>query len=204
MQRRAVERRLAETDGFTAPSLALEQYPTPPDVAAHLVHVAAMRGDLGGLVVDLGAGTGRLALGAACHGPSRVVGVERDGDALRVARENERRLALPTEVSWVVGDATRPPLEREATSATVVANPPFGAQNSGADRGFLAAAAAVSDVSYTLHNGGSRSFVESFAGDNGGRVTDAFAVAVTLDRQFAHQTADQTTIDAEAFRIEWS
>ncbi|MFB6194251.1 MAG: METTL5 family protein [Halobaculum sp.] len=222
MRKRAVERRLARTESFRDPSLALEQYPTPPDVAAQLLHLAAMRGDLAGTVVDLGTGTGRLALAAACHEPRFVVALDVDGGALRVARENEARVEPPTRVDWVCGDVTRLPATRRSLSSggggegdagrvsgeadvTVVANPPFGAQDGreGADRAFLAAAAETADVSYTLHNAGSRSFVESFAADEGGRVTDAFGVELAVDNAFDHQTAARRVIDAEAYRIEW-
>ncbi len=173
-------------------------------MAAQLTHVAAMRGDLDGDVVDLGTGTGRLAFAAACHRPASVTGVELDENAIAVARNNASRVDPPVEVSWVVGDVRRLPLERNGV--TVVSNPPFGAQQAArsSDRAFLKTTADVADTSYTLHNEGSRSFVESFAADNGGRVTDAFAVAFEIDRQFTHHTNERVTIDAEAFRIDWN
>jgi putative methylase len=205
MDRRELERRLDAVAGFDSPRAALEQYPTPPDVAAHLLHVAAMQGDLADrTVVDLGAGTGVLALGAALLGPARVVALERDADAIDTGRANAERVRSPVPVEWVRADATRPPLS--VTDATVVANPPFGAQTGqeGADRAFLAAASAVSRVSYTLHNAGSRDFVESFAADHGGTVTHAFRVRFDLERQFAFHTDERREIDALAVRVEWA
>lgn len=205
MDRRTLERRLEAVEGFREPRADLEQYPTPADLTAHLVHLAALRGDLGDrTVVDLGAGTGRLALGAALGGAARVVGVERDPDALAIARGNERRLAAPAGVDWVLGDATRPPVCPD-DGTTVLMNPPFGAQrgNEHADRAFLDAAARLGTVSYSIHNEGSRGFVEAFAGDRGGRVTDAFAATLTVDRQFPFHAAERADLPAEAFRIEW-
>ncbi len=214
MQKRAVERRLAAAEGFTDPDRELEQYVTPADIAAHLLHVAALRGDLDTTVLDLGAGTGRLALAAALHEPARVVAVERDLGALRVARANERRVDPPVGVRWLRADATRLPLTSGESlgadgSLTVVANPPFGAQdgNAHADRQFLESVAALaagrSVVSYTVHNNGSRGFVESFAADANATVTDAFAVTFPLPRQFDHQTDDSREIQTQVFRIEW-
>ncbi|MFB6135638.1 MAG: METTL5 family protein [Halobacteriaceae archaeon] len=202
MNRRQLERRLADVRGFEDPVAALEQYPTPADVAAHLVHLAAVQGDLRETVVDLGTGTGVLAVGAALAGAPRVVGVERDPGALAVARRNGRRLAAGVE--WVRGDATRPPLC--ASDATVVMNPPFGAQRGRehADRAFLAAAADLARVSYSIHNAGSREFVEAFAADEGGEVTHAFAVEFDVDRQFDFHEAATRTVDAEAYRVEWT
>ncbi len=203
--KRALETKLAVVAGFDDPRAALEQYPTPPELAAHVVHLADLHGDVEArTVLDLGAGTGMFALAAALRGPARVVGLELDPSALAVARENERRVAASAPVHWVRGDATRAPLS-VPDPATVVMNPPFGAQtgNEHADRAFLATAAEICAVSYSVHNAGSREFVESFAADNRGTVTHAFGASFELDRQFAHHTADRTEIDAEVFRIEW-
>jgi putative methylase len=218
MDRRGLERRLQPLAGFADPDPALEQYPTPADVAAHVVHLAALQGDLSRPVFDLGAGTGVLALGAALAGAQRIVGVERDPGALRVARENEAALAAAsaetetgvtapvlTPVSWVCGDAARPPV-CPGEPAAVLMNPPFGAQSGseGADRAFLAAAADLATVSYSLHNAGSRAFLDSFVADRGGEVTHAFAVEFDVDRQFDFHTEPRATIAAEAYRVRWS
>jgi putative methylase len=197
---------LAVVAGFENPQAALEQYPTPPELAAHVVHVADLNGDVEGrTVVDLGAGTGMFTLGAALRGPKRAIGVEIDRDALEIARENRRRVGTRTEIHWVQADATRAPLCPDGPT-TVVMNPPFGAQdgNEHADRAFLATAADIADVSYSVHNAGSREFVEAFADDNGGEVTHAFAAQFDLDRQFDHHAADRREIDTEVFRIVWS
>jgi putative methylase len=196
---------LAVVAGFENPQAALEQYRTPPELAAHVVHVADLNGDVEGrTVVDLGAGTGMFALGAALRGPKRVVGVEIDREALAVARENRRRVGTRTEIHWVRADATRVPLCPDGPT-TVVMNPPFGAQNGNehADRAFLATAADVADVSYSVHNAGSREFLEAFAADNGGEVTHAFAAEFDLHRQFDHHSADRKQLEAEVFRVVW-
>lgn len=203
--RRALAQRLGVVAGFDDPSARLEQYPTPPDVAAHVVHLADLRDDLAGrTVVDLGTGTGMLALGAALRGPARVVGVDVDGGALRTARANARRIGAMSPTHWLRADVADLPLAL-AEPTTVLANPPFGAVDGreGADRPFLAAAASLSDVSYTIHNEGSRAFVESFAADRGGTVTDAYAADFDVDRQFDHHTSERETMDVEVYRIEW-
>jgi putative methylase len=202
----ALEAQLAVVAGFENPQASLEQYPTPPDLAAHVVHVADLQGDVQGrTVVDLGTGTGMLALGAALRGPARVVGVELDRAALDTARDNEKRVGTATPIHWVQGDATRAPLCLDEP-VTVVMNPPFGAQDGheGADRAFLVTAAEIADVSYSVHNAGSQEFVEAFAADNGGDVTHAFRATFSLDRQFDFHEADRTEIETEVYRIDWS
>lgn len=203
--KRELAKRLSAVENFADPSAELEQYRTPTSIAAHLIHLADIHDDLGThTVVDLGAGTGMLALGAALRGAERVVGIDIDAVAIDAARRAERHLAPPTAVDWIHGDATRSPLRLDA--ATVVANPPFGAHEESrhADRAFLETAVSIARVSYTIHNEGSREFVESFAADNGGTVTHAFAAAFELPKQFAHHEAQSETLEAEVFRIDWS
>jgi len=191
--------------GFDDPRVDLEQYRTPPELAAHLVHTADLQGDIEGhTVVDLGCGTGMLALGAALRGPRAVVGLDLDPGPLATARMNEGRVASTTPVSWVRGDATRCPLCPDGPT-TVLMNPPFGAQqgNTHADRAFLETTAEIADVSYSIHNADSADFVESFVADHGGEITHAYAADFSLPRSFAFHDEDRRTIDVEVFRIAW-
>ena len=191
--------------GFDDPRVDLEQYRTPPELAAHLVHVADLQGDVEGrLVVDLGCGTGMLALAAALRGPRAVVGLDLDPDALDTARTNERRVGTTSDVEWIRADATSAPL-CPAEPTTVVMNPPFGAQagNEHADRRFLETAADVADVSYSIHNADSADFVEAFVADQGGEVTHAFQAEFELPRQFEFHQEESRTLDAELFRVVW-
>lgn len=202
--RRELGRLLESVSDFADPSPELEQYRTPPDLAAHVIEVAAMQSDLEDrIVVDLGSGTGMLALGAAFAGPETVIGIELDPDALVGARANERQIGPPLSVDWIRADARRPPIQLE--DATVLMNPPFGAQTGRrhADRKFLSAAAAIGAVSYSIHNEGSREFVEGFAADNRGTVTHAYRADFDLPRQFSFHQDDHRTLEAEVFRIEW-
>ncbi|WP_324662048.1 METTL5 family protein [Haloarcula sediminis] len=202
----ALAQQLGVVAGFSDPRADLEQYRTPPELAAHLVHRADLEGDIQDrTVVDLGCGTGMLALAAALRGPDTVVGVDIDPDPLSTARKNERKVGSTTSVSWVRADATRVPLCPPVDGTTVVMNPPFGAQsgNEHADRAFLATAAELSGVSYSLHNAGSEAFVESFVADNGGEVTHAFAAEFEVPHQFDFHDDESRSIDAELYRIEW-
>lgn len=191
--------------GFDNPKVDLEQYRTPPELAAHLVHTADLQGDIEDrLVIDLGCGTGMLALAAALRSPAQVIGVDIDARPLATARQNERRIASSTNLAWIRADATRAPL-RPSTETTIIMNPPFGAQsgNEHADRSFLETASNIADVSYSIHNADSVDFIEAFAADNGGDVTHAFAAAFDLPRVYEFHTDDTRTIDVEVFRIDW-
>lgn len=202
--RRSLARTLESVTDFDEPRVDLEQYLTPPEVAAHVCHLAELQGDLTGeTVVDLGTGTGMLAIATVFADPEHVIGVDVDATALSVARNNERRLLGRTAIDWVQGDGKRTPLCCDGV--TVVSNPPFGAQHGRrhADRSFLETARRIAAVSYTIHNAGSRDFVESYASDEDGTVTHAFRAPFALERRFSFHTAESETLQAEVFRIEW-
>ena len=208
-RKRTLETRLQVVEDFDDPTPALEQYRTPPDVAATLVHTAALQGDIENrLVVDLGCGTGMLALAAGMRNPSAVVGLDIDSTALERARRNESRIDPVTPVQWVRSDVESPPLCLSVSSVpvTVLMNPPFGAQrgNEHADRAFLVTAGAIADVSYSIHNAGSADFIESFVTDTGGEVTHAFAAELDLPRSFDFHTEESKSLDVEVFRILWN
>lgn len=191
--------------GFDDPRVDLEQYRTPPELAAHLVHTADLHDDVDGRTVfDLGCGTGMLGLAAALRGPDHVVGLDIDPSPLATALENEHRVATRSSVSWIRADATVAPLCPDGPT-TVIMNPPFGAQNGHehTDREFLSTTAAIADVSYSIHNADSVDFVEAFAEDEGGAVTHAFRAEFDLPRAFDHHDSDREHVDAEVFRIEW-
>lgn len=201
--RRAIERDLSGLQGFENPRAEREQYATPAPIAAHLVHLAGLQGDLSQRVLDLGTGTGFLAIGAVLAGADRVAGIDIDPAALDIARRNEARISARSSVDWVLGDATAAPLCLD--DATVLMNPPFGAQRGQkhADRAFLATVSEIAAVSYSIHNEGSESFVESFAADNGGEVTHAFRAEFEIPHQFAFHDQEKAEIAVEVYRIEW-
>ncbi len=200
-----IERRLSEVEDFADPDGALEQYRTPANVAAHLLSLADLQDDIADrVVVDLGAGTGMLALGAGLLGPERVIGVEIDDSALDIARWNQMIVDPETPVEWVRADVRSDGICE--SGCTVLANPPFGAHqdNRHADREFLEVIASMAAVSYTIHNQGSQEFIEAFTMDNGGKITHAFRLEFPLPRQFMHHEAESQSIQAELYRIEWT
>lgn len=202
--RRTLARQLEAVTDFDDPTASLEQYLTPAELAAHIIHLAALRGDIDDQpVIDLGTGTGMLAIGATLAGSARVLGVDIDPNALARARENERRIAPESSIDWVRADATRAPLS--VSEATVLANPPFGAQHGHrhADRAFLETTAAIGNVSYTIHNSGSLDFLESFAADADGAITDAFHSTIDLEHRFPFHEDPSRELEIEVVRIEW-
>lgn len=203
----ASETQLAVVVGFGSPKVSLKQYPTPSDLATHFVRLADLCGDIEGvMVLDLGSGTGVLELGAVLHSPTRVIGVEFDGDALATATDSARRVGVSAPIDWIRVDATRlPPCLPDDRQVMVFMNPLFGVQrgNEHADHALLDPTASVADVPYSVHNERSKEFVESFVVDVGGDLTDAFRMTFDLDHQFDFHDEDCRRLDAEMFRTEW-
>eukprot|EP00170_Pyropia_yezoensis_P008434 contig_35270_g8463 len=102
---------------FPAPTIAREQYVTPPGLAARLIHTAVTAHDdiVGRAVADLGAGTGALAVAAGLAGAATVLAVDIDGGALGVA--TAAAAAAGVTLDCVVADVLPPPLSPEAMAA---------------------------------------------------------------------------------------
>ena len=89
MKLRDLIQELSEVKTWEKPRVELEQYPTPPDIAAHMLFAAVEEGDVeDSLVADLGCGGCILGIAAALMGAAHVTGVDIDPAALRVAAEN--------------------------------------------------------------------------------------------------------------------
>ncbi|MDK2891733.1 MAG: putative methylase [Methanohalophilus sp.] len=97
MKQRKLEMRLQKVEGFEKPDISLEQYPTPATLAAEILHFAYMQGDLEGTVIDLGCGTGMLAIGAKLLGAKEVIGYDIDPRPLMIARRNAEKLGVEVE-----------------------------------------------------------------------------------------------------------
>lgn len=196
VRKRQLEILLEKVEGFAEPSARREQYATPATVAASVLHWAYMQGDLEGLVCDLGSGTGVLAIGAKLLGADRVVGLDVDPRAVKTAEENARRVGVS--VDWVVGDVNHLPFK--PVFNVVVMNPPFGAQRRGADRPFLRGALGIADVIYSIHNYGSKDFVQRFISPS--VITEWRTVEFPIRHTFEFHRRERHVIKAEMYRIE--
>jgi len=161
------------------PKVNLEQYTTPAGIAANLLFRACYTyGDITGKnVVDLGTGTGRLAIGAAILGAEQVVGVDLDSESVHAALSNSKRMRLV--VDWVIGDIE----VVRGLFDTVIMNPPFGTKRQHADVKFLSAALKMGKVAYSIHKSTTRSFISRWLRD-----ADAeFEVVMTTKMLIPHQ-----------------
>jgi putative methylase len=141
---------ISQMESQPSPKASLEQYTVSEAIAAKMLYLAAYtNGDIvGKKVLDLGCGTGRLALAASYLGAQFVVGVDIDKTAIKTASENSKKAGSKTDVQWVLADIGAV----TGRFDTVLQNPPFGVQKRTADRKFLEKALEVGNVAYSLHN----------------------------------------------------
>jgi putative methylase len=226
MQKRIVrklelELLLSQIVPHPSPKPSLEQYTIPADVAATMLHIAAYSyGDIvGKTVLDLGCGTGRLALGAAFLGAKQVVGIDIDKDAVKVAFENSVRTNLKEKVQWITGDIDA----IHGSFDTVLQNPPFGVQRRRADRKFLEKALESGKVVYSLHKCPDEDkvfikklkasknsiapvppsfFLERFIEKHGGKIKAVYAVIMTIPHMFSFHTKRKHEFVVDLYVIE--
>jgi putative methylase len=202
-----------------SPNVRLEQYTTSESAAATLLYLAAYTyGDIADKrVLDLGCGTGRLALGSAFLGAESVVGVDIDRLSVKLAAENSAKLDFTSKADWIAGDINAV----AGTFDTVLQNPPFGVQKRGADRVFLEKALQVADVVYSLHNHPftdeplakllkrsagllqveASPFIARFVEARGGRIEAVYAVLLVIPRMFDFHTKARSEIIIDLYVI---
>jgi len=202
VRKRDLERALSEIEAHPLPNAYLEQYTTPSNVAAETLYLAAYVYDdiIGKTVVELGCGTGRLAIGAALLGASEVFGVDVDGVAVRVAQKNAEMLGVKEKTHWIVADID----VVKGTFDTTLQNPPFGVQRRRADRRFITKSLELSSTIYSFHKGGesNRAFIKRFIEEHGGKVTTIFPMNMEIPRMFKFHTKKKRSIHVDLYRIE--
>lgn len=226
MQRRLIRKLdlelfISQITPHPTPKPNFEQYTIPADVAATMLHVAAYTYNdvVGKRVLDLGCGTGRLALGAAYLGAKHVVGVDIDKKAVKVAFEHSVRARLKNNVQWINGDVD----VIHGHFDTALQNPPFGVQKRSADRNFLKKALETCDVVYSLHKHPERNdvaikrlkatrtcivpvapspFLEDFVVKHGGRIKAVYCMIMMIPYMFSFHTKKRHEFLVDLYVIE--
>lgn len=197
MRRRALEIALQGLTQPTRRTPALEQYPTPPGLAAELLFLALAQGDIEGRrVVDLGCGNGILALGALLLGAAGAMGFDVDAGAIETARHNARALGVRAE--FLQADV----LEVSGRWDTAVMNPPFGSQRRHADLPFLAKALDVAAVTYSLHNATTLPFLRAQVKRLGGEISQEQRYKFPMAHLFPFHRKASRDFDVVLLRIE--
>jgi len=192
---------------FQDPDPGLEQYATPPEIAAAVANRIALSHDRSCTVVDLGCGTGMLSIAVAAYG-FPVIGYDMDPDALKTARKNLERAEedLNMDLAIALKESAVDSIDTDAD--LVVMNPPFGIQEEGQNLPFLATAFRTAPVIYALLHRSDRStastrqFIKDFASNHSfeAQVCESFEFALPASMSF--HTDEHGTTKADLYRFE--
>jgi len=226
MQKRLVRKldleiALAKIEPHPCPKAHLEQYTITPEVAAEILYIAAYSNNdiTDKTILDMGCGTGRLAIGGALLGAKEAVGIDIDKSAVKAAYNCARKLGVKENTHWVIADIAA----LRGTFDTVLQNPPFGVQKRKADRRFLVKALEVGRHIYSLHKSSKEKlglvrdlrkrdsylasatpspFLEKFIAEHGGKITAVYRMLMTIPRIFRFHTKRKHKFFVDLYVIE--
>ena len=168
MKQRQLEMLLEKIPKPASPIPRLEQYITPAPIAADAIFTAYQWGNIQDKnIVDLGCGTGRLAVGAYLMGAKKVQGIDVDPQVIKEAQENAGKNNYSIEFN------AQDIKDVQTNCDTVLMNPPFGAQKSNlhADRKFIEKGFEISSVIYSFHLTKTVPFIEKMISALNGEIT---------------------------------
>ncbi|HEX4920098.1 MAG TPA: METTL5 family protein [Candidatus Bathyarchaeia archaeon] len=196
LSKRQLEIQLSKLKILEDPSLRLEQYPVSPEVASELLFMAGFEhNDLKGATIDLGTGTGRLAIGAVLIGANHVAGADIDPKALDIARDNARIARV--DVEWI-----HSPVEKlEGSYDTVLMNPPYGTRTAHADLVFLDKAFQLAPIIYTIHKSATRRYLTNYMEKRGRKVDETRSMVLDLPNLFEFHRKKTKSVEVDLYRI---
>ncbi len=162
---------LSKLKTFEKPSVKLEQYATPPEIAADWIWHMAEGGEVAGkTILDAACGPGILGLGLLLLGARKVYFLDKDKQVLQICAENYHQLKQEYELGeaeFVLQDITLfdTPVE------VVVQNPPFGTKIEHADKKFLEKAFSIAPLVYSMHKWTALKFIEALSKDHQFKIT---------------------------------
>jgi len=194
--KRQLEIQLGRLKILERPNLRLEQYPVSSEAASELLYMAGFEhDDLDGRIIDLGTGTGRLAIGAALMCAREVVGVDVDEQALALARENAGTVGV--QVEWVQSEIEKVNGGFDA----VIMNPPYGTRTSHADTRFLEKAFQLAPVVYSVHKSATREFLVQFVKRSGWEVDQVRSMRMEIPHLFEFHEKKRGRVEVDLYRI---
>ncbi len=196
ISKRRLEISLEKLKILETPDLKLEQYPVSAQAAAELLYMAGFEHhDLQREVIDLGTGTGRLAIGATMVGASHVVGVDVDERAIMIARENA--LAAGVKVDWIVSDIAKVAGKYD----TVIMNPPYGTRSAHLDIKFLDRAFELAPTTYSIHKSSTRDYLSRFMARRGRKIDSVRSLDLRIPHLFAFHDKKWGSAQVDLYRI---
>ncbi|MFX0132646.1 MAG: METTL5 family protein [Candidatus Hodarchaeota archaeon] len=182
------------------PKPSLEQYPIDAKTAANVLYFASFTNNdiFDKIVLDLGCGTGRLAIGASLLGAKKVFGVDVDSVAIEIARKNANKSGCKN-IEWVEQEISQSTIKAD----TIIQNPPFGVQTRGQDVIFLKKAMELGGIIYSLHKSGdkNRVFLKKTIRELGGKIDSIIEMELSIPHQFHFHSKKIHKVKVDLWRI---
>ena len=184
------------------PKVGLEQYTTPSNIASDLIWNANSLGDiLNKNIVDLGCGTGIFAFASALMGANFSIGVDIDGDSIRVAHKVKNDFGLDN-VEFIESNICDFTVSCDVH--TVFQNPPFGSQRnakSGQDLKFIKKAKSLKcNVLYSFHMASTKDFLINYYHDNNFKITHFFSYNFLIPKLYQFHSKEKLYVPVIVIR----
>ena len=197
---------LSQLKGIPKPKASLEQYEIPGELAAQIINIAYLSGDIKNKrVADFGCGSGKLTIGSALMEAKEVIGIDIDEESIKVAEENVKIAESLTnqKIHHKIKFVQKDILEWNQKVDTIIQNPPFGIQSLHADRLFIRKALECGKKIYSLHRyyEKSRVFLKKFIEGNSGKVEKMIKFKYKIPYMFKFHRKPYVTYDVDLFII---
>ena len=194
---------ISKFSGFENPKVKDEQYETDSEIAAEVLWNTYMRDNIVDRVIaDLGSGTGILSIGAAILGAKKVYMVERDAEAIKIAKKNielaDSYMQVSDRIKIIHSDIS----EFNNKVDLVIENPPFGTREKHADKKFLEKAFNIADKVVSFHKYSTKIFVEKIAKDHEFKVVEEYRFEFPIKNKYTHHTKKIQRIDVGCWEME--
>jgi putative methylase len=181
------------------PELEYESYTLDSKSAAWISHISEhIYGDIRKKsVIDLGCGTGIIAISAAYLGARSVVGVDISRNAIMIAKKNAKNIEV--DIDFLLGDIDT----IKGSFDVTIMNPPFGSWKRGLDMRFLKKAIEISKIVYSLHKHSmySRQFIRNKVIAFGGKIDNIFKTFITIPKIYKFHRKKKYSIEVDLYRI---
>lgn len=200
MNEKLLTKLLQELHVFKVADAQLEQYPTPPAVAAevliqHKEHIVNKE------ILDIGAGTGILGIGALLLGAKKVTFIEKDAEAVKVLEKNLRYVNEEYEVGEY--HVIHAPLNLTDKHAdTAIMNPPFGTREAHTDTAFLDYACTHTDIIISMHKTSTKEHIHGHIKHLHKKILAERDIHFTLKNTMGHHQKPKEHIEVTVFTIQ--
>jgi putative methylase len=203
MRQRHLAMRLSSLTPHPCHSVELEQYPTEGNLAAAwLTKIGLGDGFDGKHVLDLGAGTGVLGIGAAFLGAEHVTMVECDSVTLETLRMNVKDVDGASMCTILEQRIDGRALNLESKVDMVIMNPPWGVQTQRADRMFFETIFAMEiPLVHFIHSIDAEHLLP-LAHEHGYDLHSIYQDDFRLPPAFAHHSKNKATTRIRCYRLE--